>query len=313
MTSGARPALASSPALVALATLPTLSSATLSHLLRHYDQDPEAILAAEEFELRRVRGVGPITATAIRSLQLPEFRRRMACWKQMGVRLLPADEVEYPLALSGIAGAPLLLFVRGTWPPPQKRLAVGIVGTRQPHREAEIYAGQLAEQLAEMGVLVVSGLAAGIDTAAHSAALRIQSSYQLAILGGGVLQIYPDENRWLADTLSLDGAGALLSEYAPDSPPTRSQLVARNRLLAGICDALIVIETSEDGGAMHAARFAQELGRPLFVLPTRAAGNRRLLRTGGLPIPRQLSDLLMIAGRALDERSLDNAVKSLQS
>ena len=146
----------------------------------------------------------------------------MAGWRAAGVRLLLADEDEYPAMLRQRATAPPLLFARGRWSLPGGPV-VGIVGTRSPSREGRELAAHISEQLVESGAHLVSGLAQGIDAAAHWAALRVPGSDQWAVLGSGVLQLYPQENRALAEALILDG-GAVLSPFAPDAPPARSPI-----------------------------------------------------------------------------------------
>jgi DNA processing protein len=137
-------------------------------------------------------------------------------------------------------------------------------------------------ELAERGWCVVSGLAHGIDTAAHYGALAVPNGQTVAVLGGGVLNIYPSENRPLAEAVLR--RGALLSETHPHMSPSPSALVARNRLISGLSDILIVVETSIDGGAMHAARRAFDQRRAVYTLDSTASGNRALLAEGALPL-----------------------------
>ena len=129
----------------------------------------------------------------------------------------------------------------------------------------------------------MSGLALGVDTAAHLGALSSPDGYTLAVLGCGVLNVYPSENRGLADAIAL--RGGLLCEVNPSAEAKTPAIVARNRLISGLCDALIVVETSIDGGAMHAAKRAFEQGRRVYALDTAASGNRLLIdEMGASPI-----------------------------
>ena len=226
----------------------------------------------------------------------------MRAWESggaAGVRLLQAGDVDYPPALQRLHPQPPMLFVRGEWLPPRQRVAIGVVGTRAPSQQARHRAAEISERLVELGALLVSGLALGIDAAAHWAALRVPDSYQVALLGSGVLRVYPRENQPLADALLL-GAGALLSGLAPDAEPARGQFVARNRTLAAFCGALVVVETGVTGGAMHTARFARQFGRPVFVEDVGATGNSQLLRAQHKPLPSDLTEVLIAAGNALD-------------
>ena len=297
--SGAPPAGWPAPPRVALATVPSLTAASQGNLLRAFAHDAEAIFKASEAQLLCVKGIGPATAAAIRNIDLAVFGARMAEWRSAGLRLLQAGDADYPSALQRLYPLPPMLFTRGEWLPPRQRVAVGVVGTRSPSRQAYHYAAEIGERLVELGALLVSGLAVGIDAAAHWAALRVPDSYQLVVLGSGVLRVYPRENQPLADALLL-GGGALLSELAPDAAPARGQFVARNRLLAALCGALVVVETGVTGGAMHTARFAREFGRPVFVADLSATGNRQLLQDQHLPLPSDLTEVLIAAGNALD-------------
>lgn len=289
------------PTEVALATLPTLTSAARQNLYEAFAGNTEEVFSASEAQLLRVKGIGPATAAAIRDINLEAFGARMREWYSMGVRLLRAEDEDYPYALQQLFPLPPLLFARGEWHSLQQRLVVGVVGTRSPSPGARYRTMEIVERIVDLGATLISGLALGIDSEAHWAAMRVPDSYQIAILGSGVLQVYPNENQPLADALLL-GAGTLLSELAPDAEPMRSQFVARNRALAALCGALIVIETGLQGGAMHAARFACEFGRPVFVADAEALGNRQLLKDRCHPLPSDLTEVLIAAGKAMDEK-----------
>ena len=131
-------------------------------------------------------------------------------------------------------------------------------------------------------LVVVSGLALGVDRSAHVGALAYPEGTTLAVLGSGVLQVYPYANIPLAKAIAA--RGALVSEVAPDARPNPASLVARNRLISGLSEGLIVVESSIDGGAMHAARRALEQGRTVYAVDNAASGNRALLDAGATPI-----------------------------
>jgi DNA processing protein len=184
--------------------------------------------------------------------------------------------------------APPTLFARGLWPPPNGRRAA-VVGTREPSPEARALAQNLASALVELGYTIVSGLAVGIDQSAHLGALAIPGGYTLGVLGCGVLNIYPPGNIPLAQAVMSHGA--VLSEFNPFATPSASNLVARNRVITGLSDAVIVVETDVNGGAMHAARFAAVQGRPVYTFDSAATGNRALLQSGAVALKPDLSDL----------------------
>jgi DNA processing protein len=130
-------------------------------------------------------------------------------------------------------------------------------------------------------------MALGIDSAAHIGALACLGGVTTAVLGSGVLNVYPPGNRALAEAIRQ--RGALLSEVHPDAQPKPSTLVARNRIISGLCEAVIVVETESDGGAMHAARRAIDQGRRVYTLESDASGNRALIEAGASVIKPDLS------------------------
>ena len=284
---------------VALATMPTLTSDARNQLEEEFAGRLEKIFSTSEAQLMKIKGIGPVTAHALRRIDLELFEQRMLQWQSWGIRLLHPGHKAYPSVLRNLFIQAPLLFVRGEWKPLKQKVVVGVVGTRSPTMQAQHRTEAIVERLVELGATLVSGLALGIDAAAHWAAMRVPDSYQLAILGSGVLQVYPKENQPLAEALLL-GAGSLVSEWAPDTAPSRSQLVSRNRTLAALCGALIVMETGDQGGAMHAARFAHEFGRPVFVDDLESSGNQQLLKEDYQILPSNLMDVLIAAGHVKD-------------
>ncbi len=274
------------PAWVALSLIDRVGAKTLRALIARFG-DSGAVLRADADALRQVRGIGPKIAAAIGAVDLAAVEAALPRWQAAGVRLLTLDDPAYPAQLRAVEDAPATLFVRGDW-----RVisvpAVAIVGTRQPSAEAAQAAEKIAAELAGRGCLIVSGLALGIDTQAHIGAIGARGQ-TLAVLGSGVLRVYPERNQNLAETIIRYGAVA--SEVAPTAPPSPPTLVARNRIISGLCVRLIVIETGIDGGAMHAARRAFEQGRAVYALDLDASGNRALIEQGAQPIGLSLNEI----------------------
>lgn len=264
---------------VALSLIPSLGSRRIAALLDHFGS-VEAILEAGEAELRAVPGIGPKLAAAIRAVDLAQTARDIVGWQADGIAILLRGSDGYPAALNGLADAPPVLFWRGPLGQDDSR-AVAVVGTRSPRAASRRLAEDLSGALAGQGWTIVSGLAAGIDTAAHRAAVRT-GGRTLAVLGCGVRVIYPPENAPLA--AHILARGALLSETHPDLPPSGPSLVARNRLISGLCRAVIVIETDEDGGSMYTARFAREQGRTVYAVDSGSSGTTRLIEEGARPL-----------------------------
>lgn len=265
--------MSADPAWVALSLVDHLGGKKLRALAAFFNGDLDAVLGADETTLRRVPGIGPKIAASIRSIDVTQVERALSRWEANGIRVILLNDPDYPPMLRAIDDAPPTLFVRGLWPPPPK--AVAIVGTRQPASASVEAAQQLGFALACRGYAVVSGLAHGIDTAAHLGALSSPTGWTLAVLGGGLLNVYPPENRALASAIGT--RGALLCEVHPGAEAKTPSLVARNRLISGLCDAVIVVETTVEGGAMYAARRAFEQGRRVYALDHNASGNRALI------------------------------------
>lgn len=275
---------------IALSLTSRVGSKTLRALFDHFGGDPQAILSADEAALREVPGIGPKTAHSIQSLDLERIEQALQHWASAGISVTtvacPGDE--YPPPLLSIDDPPPTLFMRGTWQR-QYEDAVAVVGTRTPSPLAEDIAYELGKRLAQRGITLVSGLAAGLDTLAHQGALSVDSGTSIAVLGSGVMNIYPEQNLSLAQ--QCEKRGLLISEVAPGTAPNASRLVARNRITSGLSRAVIIVETEADGGAMHAARFAQAQGRPVYVIGLSTSGNQALIEYGAQPLHPDLSDL----------------------
>lgn len=265
------------PAWVALSLSRHIGGKTLHNLLDHFQHDLGAILSADEKSLRKVPGIGAKIAQTICELDVEAVASAMLHWRESGVKILAWDDPAYPPALLTLDDPPPTVFIRGCddldW-----TQAVAIVGTRQPTQQARNIALRLGKHLAEQGNLIVSGLALGIDTAGHHGALATSDGCTAAVLGSGVLNIYPLENAKLAEQIMQ--RGVLLSEVHPYVTANASRLVARNRLISGLCRALIVVETGVDGGAMYAAKFAKQQGRTVYTVDLPASGNRHLIQSG---------------------------------
>lgn len=264
------------PAWVALSLVDHLGGKKLRSLVAWFNGDLGAILQASEAELRRVPGIGPKIAAGIRAIDVSKIEQALPRWQANGVRIITVQDPLYPAQLRAIDDAPPTLFVRGDWRTPFR--AVAVVGTRQPSAASIEAAQRLGYELAQRGYAVVSGLALGVDAAAHLGTLSSPGGYTVAVLGGGVLNVYPPENRALANAVAM--RGALLCEIHPAADARTPALVARNRLISGLSEAVIVVETSTEGGAMHAARRAFEQNRRVYALDVQATGNRALISMG---------------------------------
>lgn len=207
----------------------------------------------------------------------------------------------WPVLLSELPekAIPKKLYVRGSLPPADT-LIVGVVGTRRPSNYGKDAAREIASSLARNNIAIVSGMAIGIDSIAHRAALETGTP-TIAVLGNGLNEdvIYPKENIELARQICASN-GALISEYEPTQKPELWTFPQRNRIIAGIAKAVIVIEAGEKSGALITARFATEYGREVFTLPgqiynSMSKGTNSLIKQGATPIT-SLDDLLETLG-----------------
>lgn len=180
-----------------------------------------------------------------------------------GVQTLTVIDPAYPANLRAIFNLPPMLFVRGTLLDGDAK-AVAIVGTRTASHEGLRHARQLAEDVASRGITVLSGLARGIDTAAHEGTLEV-GGRTIAVLGHGIHRIYPSENEGLAARI-VESGGALVSQFWPDAPPTRYSFPMRNVVMSGMALGTVVIEASATSGAKMQARIALEHGKRVFLL-----------------------------------------------
>jgi DNA processing protein len=186
------------------------------------------------------------------------------------VRTLSRDDAGFPAALLPIADCPSMLWLRGN-PAAFLQPAVAIVGSRAATAVGLELAGRLAEELAARGVTVVSGLARGVDSAAHRGALRV-GGRTIAVLGSGVDLIYPREHTSLASDICVDGL--VVSEHEPGVPPLPYHFPRRNRLISGLSRAVVVIEASEKSGSLITAHYALEQGREVMAVPGNALSGR---------------------------------------
>jgi DNA processing protein len=209
-------------------------------------------------------GVARALAENLVPAQIVEYVALVEGWEHhASMRFIDITEPDYPASLSLVFNAPPFITVRGDLLQGDA-LGVAVVGTRNPTREGSGRARRMAQKLAEAGITVISGLALGIDAAAHEAALAA-GGRTLAVLGHGLaLPVYPRSNRHLADAVAL--SGALVSQFLPTTPPTVKTFPMRNVVTSGIAQGTVVIEASHTSGARMQARLAVEHGKRVWLL-----------------------------------------------
>jgi DNA processing protein len=243
-----------------LTLIPGIGGETQRQLLKACG-DPEAVFAAPPAALR---GIGAGMAERLHNHDCQsEIDAALAWAAQPGNRILTLADAEYPQALLTAADPPVLLYAKG-------RLellnhpAFAIVGSRNATKQGEVNAEAFAQALAGAGLTIVSGLAAGIDAAAHRGALS-EAAATVAVIGTGIDRIYPAKNEGLAREIAE--RGCILSEFPVGTPPLAANFPRRNRLIAGLSRGCLVVEAAKQSGSLITARLAAEAGREVFAIP----------------------------------------------
>ncbi len=268
-------------ACIALNMVPGMGPVRLRALLETFET-PQRILTAGRAALRAVKGVGQETADAIASwessVDLAAELKRIA---DAGAKVITMNSPEYPGALRTIHNPPIVLYVWGDLRPTDAH-AIGVVGSRNVTHYGTETAKKISYQIAFAGYAIISGLARGIDTAAHQGALAAKGR-TIAVLGSGLSQLYPPENLGLAEKIAE--SGAVVSEYPMERPADRQTFPYRNRIVAGWGRGLLVVEAGLNSGALITANQAVEQGRTVFAVPGQidrptSAGTNRLIQQG---------------------------------
>jgi DNA processing protein len=262
-----------------IARIPGLSRVEKIKLLEKFDREADLAVSSKE-------DIGEIAGRCVRVWDADALRFQaeedLSAVTRTGMGYVSFREAGYPPLLRELYDPPALVFYRGILPDPEKPLAA-LVGTRRPSSAAAMQAFDLGRDLGRAGVPVVSGLALGIDAFAHRGNLE-GGAPTVAVLGSGLDQVYPAMNRPLAGRI-LEQGGALLSEYSPGTRPARWNFPARNRIIACLARAVVIVEAPEKSGALITANFALDFGRELFVASAGmasplGAGNRNLAEDG---------------------------------
>lgn len=241
--------------------------------------DPADLFALRREELVRLGVRGEAAESLLEPKYLQEAEGIMERADKSGIRIVTLAQREYPEMLRYIHDPPLVLYVKGKIP---KEVTIGIVGSRKASGYGMDAAFKLAGDLASTGCTIVSGMARGIDTAAHTGALHT-GGQTIAVLGCGPDRAYPPENRGLMERIA--DHGAVLSEYPPGSIPAQFHFPVRNRIISGISLGVLVVEAGDKSGSLITAQSALEQGREVFAVPGNinhynSMGTNKLIREG---------------------------------
>lgn len=279
---------------VALNMVPNLGPVRLRKLLEVFET-PELVLRSRVGELRQVHGIGDELAEAIGNWEKHvDLAGELALVKSFGAKIVTPKSSEYPRELREIYNPPIVLYVWGELTEKDHR-AMSVVGSRKTSHYGLECSKKLSYQLAYAGFTVVSGLARGIDTAAHQGALAAKGR-TIAVLGSGLMDLYPPENLGLAGKIAE--SGAVVSEFPMKFPPSPQTFPYRNRIVAGWGRGLLVVEAGLNSGALITAQQAIDHGRFVYAVPgpidrPTSAGSNRLIQQG--------AKLVASAGDILDD------------
>ncbi|MEY2439452.1 MAG: processing protein [Verrucomicrobiota bacterium] len=257
---------------------------------------PDKVLAAKRDQLRKIDGIGSEVADQIVAWEsIVDLGAELERVREFGATVITQESPSYPKSLREIHAPPIVLYVWGEILE-RDRHAIGVIGARRTTHYGLESAKKLSYQIAYAGLTVISGLARGIDTAAHQGALAAKGR-TIGVIGSGLLEIYPPENLALAEKIR-NGNGAIVSEFSMQVQPDRQTFPMRNRIISGWSHGILVVEAGLNSGALITATQAVEQGRSVYAVPGHitapsAMGSNRLIQQG--------AKLVMSANDILDD------------
>lgn len=296
-------------AFAVLAAIPQLGASRIRVLVQTFGSALDALKASGN-QIGQLPGFSRIAPYWTQWRGNQDWKDDLALVEKLGVQLIPFTSPQFPKPLLNLPDAPALLYVQGQLKPQDQR-SIAVVGTRH----ASIYGKEMAERtsrdLARHGFTVISGLARGIDTAAHQGAL--EGGRTLAVIGSGLADIYPSENQLLSKEICKNGA--LISEFAMRTPPDRQNFPQRNRIVSGMSMGILLIEAPLKSGAMITMDKAYAQKRSLFALPGRAdsenfQGNHHLIKHGKARLVEGAADIIQFFDHLFPLPPKETAVKA---
>ena len=284
---------------IGLKAVPGIGNVAFRRLLERFDT-PEAALKASPTSLAGIRGITPAVIEGIKQGAWRRFAEDESRKLEAGnVRLVSYISQNYPKSLFEIPDPPPFLYVKGQLR--SHELSIAIVGSRRATAYGLITTAKLAEDLASHGICVISGMARGVDTAAHKGALQ-SGGRSIGVLGCGVDKIYPPENRALFEEMA--SKGCLVSEFPLGTQPLAENFPRRNRIISGLSSGVLVVEAAEKSGSLITAQYALEHGRDVFAVPGNISfatnrGSNRLIKQGAKLVDCVEDILEELPGRAL--------------
>lgn len=285
---------------LALTLVPNIGDVHAKALIQHFGT-AEAVFKAREFDLSRMEGIGLVRAKAIKEFDdFSKAEKEIKFIEKYKIKTLFITDDDYPKRLLNCFDSPTLLFYKGTANLNASKI-ISIVGTRSCTDYGKTFTEKLVKDLADLNVLIVSGLAFGIDAYAHKAALKHNLS-TVGVVGHGLDKIYPADHSALAKDM-VKNDGGLLSEFFSGTIADKHNFPLRNRIVAGLADATVVVETNIKGGSMITAKLADAYNRDVFAVPGRtvdvkSSGCNHLIKNNKAILLNDSQDLLDIMGWA---------------
>lgn len=270
---------------LALSTIPGIGGKTARRLIERFGSLP-AVFDADDDELASIARITPEIVSGLRNAPLDQLDDELCDLRSEGIRLLTWDSDDYPANLRKADDAPPILFLMGTIEAADDR-AVAVIGSREASEESCESARRLAREFARRGFTIISGLALGVDAAAHEGALDA-SGRTLAVLGSGLRHIHPRTNQFIAERIIE--SGGLLSELHPNTPAQGRNLMARDRIISGLSLGVIVVEAGLKSGSLDTASKARKQGR-LVIAVAGSPGTDELLSDGAVSIDPGTADI----------------------
>ena len=297
---------------LSLILIPHIAAVHISIFMAHF-KDPKQIFQAKRKELELISGIGSVRAHAIKSFNAFELvERELKFVEKNNINVLVKTMDGYPKKLKEFQDAPHILFFKGSATLSDCRI-VSIIGTRSPTSYGKERVVELIKSLSGQKVLVVSGLAYGIDTIVHKESLRAALP-TLGVLGHGLDQIYPHANRSLAVEMLQNGG--LITEFLSKTKPDKQNFPLRNRIVSGIADAVVVVESGEKGGSLITANMANAYNKDVFAYPgrsidTQSRGCNELIKSQRAMLINDGNDFLSFMNWQVDSRRKSTVQSSL--
>lgn len=281
---------------IAITMLPGIGDVYSRALVNHFGS-PEAVLKAKRKDLERIEGIGEKRINGILKFNLNDAERETRFIKDNGIRTLFFQDPAYPVRLNHCVDSPVLLYYKGTADLNASKF-MAVVGTRNPSEYGKSVCEEFIAGIAGEDIIIVSGLAFGIDSVAHRAALR-NGIQTIGVLAHGLDRIYPAENRQMADQMMHNGG--LLTEFRHNTIPDRQNFPSRNRVVAALSDCIVVIESGSKGGSLITADLGNGYNKDVYAFPgrvtdPRSAGCNSLIKSNKAGLITGASDLLLNMG-----------------